>query len=290
MGIAGCQGPQPGAPGVVVGENTITLEQLASQLGLRIDKRDDTFVIMKNAANTVILFTNTDGRFFVNGKPVGSVGVVKESGGVFYVSATLVDQIRPLLSSGAPEKPVVKPRRKTTGLVVIDAGHGAHDPGTISPTGIQEKTINLRVAAKVARLLEQRGIGVVMTRWQDQYLELEDRAAIANPRNADLFVSIHADSAPSSSAQGFTVYVAPAASAHAYQAAQAINQAMERTGMDNRGIREEDFRVLVKTNGPAVLIELGYLSNAQDATRLADDGFRDRLAQAIADGIQAFLQ
>ena len=60
--------------------------------------------------------------------------------------------------------------------------------------------------------------------------------------------------------------------------------------MDNRGIREEDYRVLVKTNGPAVLIELGYLSNAQDAARLADDSFRDRLAQAIADGIQAFLQ
>lgn len=290
MGIAGCQGPQPGAPGVVVGENTIPVEQLASQLGLRIDKRDDTFVIMKNAANTVILFTNTDGRFFVNGKPVGSVGVVKESGGVFYVSATLVDQIRPLLSSGVPEKPVVKPRRRTTGLVVIDAGHGGHDPGTISPTGIQEKTINLRVAAKIARLLEQRGIGVVMTRWQDQFIELEDRAAVGNQRNADLFVSIHADSAPSSSAQGFTVYVATAASTEAYQAARAIDQAMERTGMDNRGIREEDYRVLVKTNGPAVLIELGYLSNAQDAARLADDSFRDRLAQAIADGIQAFLQ
>lgn len=290
IGIAGCQGPQPGAPGMIVGENTITVEQLASQLGLRIDKRDDTFVVMKNAANTVIVFTNTDGRFFVNGKPVGSVGTVKESGGIIYLSATLVEQIRPLLSSGVLEKPSVKPRRKTTGLVVIDAGHGGRDPGAISFSGIQEKNINLRVAAKIARLLEQRGIGVVMTRWQDQFIELEDRAAIGNQRNADLFVSIHADSAPSSSAQGFTIYVATAASVQAYQAAQAINQAMERTGMNNRGIREEDYRVLVKTNGPAVLIELGYLSNVQDAARLADDSFRDRLAQAIADGIQAFLQ
>lgn len=267
----------------------MTIEQLASQLGLRIDKRDDTFVIMKNAANTVIVFTHTDGRFFVNGKPAGSVGAVKRSGEAVYVPTTLVEQIRPLLRSSVPEKPGVKPH-KTTGLVVIDAGHGAHDPGTISPGGIQEKNINLRVAAKVANLLEQRGIGVVMTRWKDEYIEKDERAAIANRRNADLFVSIHSDSAPSSSAQGFTVYVATAASADAYRAAHAINQAMEKTGMNNRGVREEDYRVLVQTDGPAVLIELGYLSNAQDAARLADDSFRDRLAQAIADGIQAFLK
>lgn len=60
--------------------------------------------------------------------------------------------------------------------------------------------------------------------------------------------------------------------------------------MNNRGIREEDYRVLMKSKGPAVLIELGYLSNPQDAARLADDRFRDRLAQAIADGIQAYLK
>ncbi len=289
LGIAGCQGPQRPVPGVIVREDTITIEQLALRLGLGIEQRDDTFVVMKNAANTVIVFTHTDGRFFVNGKPMGNVGAVKQSADTVYVPATLVEQIRPLLRSAVPEQPTVKPQ-KTKGLVVIDAGHGAHDPGAISPGGIREKDINLRVAAKIANLLERRGVGVVMTRWQDRFIELEDRAAVANQRNADLFVSIHADSAPSSSAQGFTVYVATAASANAYRAAHAINQAMEKTGMDNRGIREADYRVLVQTNGPAVLIELGYLSNAQDAARLADDGFRDRMAQAIADGIQTYLR
>jgi len=289
LGIAGCQGPQHGPPGLIVGENTIAIEQLASRLGLRIDKREDTFIVLKNAANTVIIFTHADGRFFINGKPAGSVGDVKKTGSTVYLPVTLMDQIRPLLQTGAPEQPAVKPG-KTAGLVVIDAGHGAHDPGAISPSGIQEKNINLRVAAKIANLLEQRGLGVAMTRWQDRFVELEDRAAFANQRKADLFVSIHADSAPSSSAEGFTVYVATAASADAYRAAHAINQAMEKTGMSNRGIREEDYRVLVKTNCPAVLIELGYLSNAQDATRLADDAFRDRLAKAIADGIQAYLK
>jgi N-acetylmuramoyl-L-alanine amidase len=139
-------------------------------------------------------------------------------------------------------------------------------------------------------LLEQRGIGVKMTRWQDQFIELEERIDIANRLNADLFVSIHADSAPSRDAQGFTVYIADGASRDARRAAQAINQAMAATGLDSRGIREADYRVLVQAEGPAVLIEMGYLSNPQDAFRLASDPFRDRLAQAIVEGILAYLR
>jgi len=289
LGLAGCQGPQRNAPGVVVGEDSTTIEQLALRLGMKIDKREETFVVLKNAANTVILFTHTDGRFFVNGKPMGTVGAVSKHGTTVHVPATLADQIRPHLRTAATERPTAT-RPTTKGVVIVDAGHGGHDPGTHSDTGIDEKDINLRVAAKVAKLLEQRGIGVVMTRWQDEYPELEERSAIANRRKASLFVSIHADSAPSRSAQGFTIYVAPGASAGAYRAAHAINQAMEKTGMNNRGIRENDYRVLVNTDGPAVLIELGYLSNPEDTARLSDDRFRDRLAQAIVNGIQAYLR
>jgi len=288
LGIAGCQGPQPTTPGgIVVGEDTITIEQLALRLGLRIEQRDETFVTMKNAANTVIVFAHTDGRFFVNGKPMGSVGSVTNDHGVIRVPSTLVDQIRPFLRTNVPQQPSTPARE---GAVIIDAGHGGHDPGTSSVTGQDEKNVNLRVAAKVARLLEQRGVAVVMTRWQDEYVEKEERAAIGNRRKAALFVSIHADSAPSSSAQGFTVYVSRSASSESYRAAHAVNQAMEKTGLNNRGVREADYVVLVQSKGPAILIELGYLSSPQDAARLSDDRFRDRMAQAIADGIQAYLK
>jgi hypothetical protein len=100
LAIAGCQGPGHKTPGVVVGEDTITIEQLALRLGLRIEQRDPAFVVMKNAANTVIVFTHTDGRFFVNGKPMGSVGSVTIDHGVVRVPATLPDQIRPFLRTG----------------------------------------------------------------------------------------------------------------------------------------------------------------------------------------------
>jgi len=289
LGTTGCVGPQRTGPGAVTGENMLTVEDLALRLGLRIEERDATFVVMKDAANTVIVFTHPDGRFFVNGKPLGSVGQIRREGDTVYVPETLLSQVRTgLLAPG--QEPPVRPPRRTRGVVVVDAGHGGHDPGTSSAAGVQEKIINLRVAAKVARLLEQRGVAVKMTRWQDQFIELEDRAGLANQLEADLFVSIHADSAPSPDAEGFTIYVANGASPETRRAARSISQAMARTGAASRGVREEDYRVLVHTHGPAVLIELGYLSNAQEAARLIQNAYQDRLAQAIVNGILSYLR
>ncbi len=293
--VAGCGQPQKTTPAARIREQTVTLDQLAARLGMRIQERDATFVVMRNTANTVIVFTHPDGRFFVNGRPAGSVGPVQKDGNTTYVLATLADQIEADLRSAPPLTPpvVVPPRRPTPRArltVVVDAGHGGQDPGTIGYGNLQEKDINLAVAHKVAALLQQRGIGVILTRSQDRFIELEERAAIANQHNADLFVSIHSDSAPNRSVEGFTVYVARGASSDSRQAAQAIQRSMSGTGSDNHGVREADYRVLVNTTCPAVLVELGYLSNATDARRLQDNGFQSRLAQAITDGILTCLQ
>lgn len=292
LGVAGCGQPQKQTPKPVATEQATTLEDLALRLGLQITERDETFVVLKNAANTVILFTHTDGRFFVNGKPMGTVGEVTKQGDTVYVSTFLIPKIRQYLRSAAPQPPVARPTppRKTKALVVVDAGHGGHDPGTISANGIREKGINLEVATRVAGLLQQRGVNVVMTRSDDRYPELEERADIANRRNADLFVSIHCDSNPDRSRQGFTVYVARAGSPEAHRVAGEINQAMAATGAESHGIREADYKVLVNTSGPAVLIEIGYLSNTQDCARLRDGAYQNRLAQAIATGILAALR
>ncbi len=289
--LTGCQNPQAGGvPGVVTTSHTISIEELARQLEMRVEDRDEGFVVLRDGRNTVLLFTHSDGRFFVNGKPIGPVGPVRNSGGTTYVSESLAAQIKPLLG-GAPVAPVrPQPRGVLRGDVVIDPGHGAHDPGTTSVTGVHEKIINYAVAAKVAAILQRRGIQVTLTRGREEYTELESRAAIANQRDADLFVSIHADSAPSPSAQGFTVYVAEAASADSQRAARNIARAMATTGLESRGVRREDYRVLVKTRGPAVLVEMGYLSNRQDAARLQNSAFQDKMAAAIATGIIDYLQ
>jgi N-acetylmuramoyl-L-alanine amidase len=291
---AGCEQPQKATPAVRIKEQTITLDELATRLRMRIEERDATFVVMRNAANTVIVFTQPGGRFFVDGKPIGSVGPVQRSDRATYVLATLADQIDSYLRRAAPQPPVVVPPRRPAPrirlTVVVDAGHGGQDPGTIGYGNVYEKDINLAVARKVAALLEQRGIGVLLTRSQDRFIELEERAAIANRHDADLFVSIHSDSAPNRSVEGFTVYVARGASADSRQAAQAITRSMSGTGSDSHGIREADYKVLVQTTCPAVLVELGYLSNAADARRLQDNAFQNRLAQAISEGILTCLQ
>jgi N-acetylmuramoyl-L-alanine amidase len=292
LAAAGCQEPQQKVHSVAFEEHVTTIDDLAARLGLRVTERDEAFVILKNAANTVLIFTSTDGRYFINGKPAGSVGTVKKVGSTVYVPETLISAIRPYLRIGGPEQPpvTVRPRPKTgTAVVIVDAGHGGKDPGTLIG-GATEKYIDLQVAAKVAALLQQRGVTVVMTRERDQFIELEERAEVANRRNTDLFVSIHSDSAPDHGISGFTVYVAREASRESRRAAQSIATAMARTGSDSRGIREADYKVLVLTTCPAVLIEVGYLSNPLDARRLQDNAFQIRLAQAIVEGILSYLQ
>jgi N-acetylmuramoyl-L-alanine amidase len=291
-GLAGCQQPQKQTPRIAVSEHATTIEDLALRLGLRIEERGESFVILKNAANTVLIFTHTDGRFFVNGKPMGPVGRVKNEGGTLYVSDFLIPQIRENLSSAAPQPPVTRPAPtpRTRGLVVIDAGHGGSDPGTTSAGGFYEKDINLQVALRVAALLEQNGIGVLMTRRDDRYPELEERANLANDHNADLFVSIHCDSNPDRSRQGFTTFIARSASREANQVAGRINEAMAATGSDSHGTREADYKVLVNTRCPAVLVEIGHLSNSQDASRLRNPAWQNRLAQAIVTGILEYLR
>ncbi len=289
LAAAGCHAPQRSTPHVVLDERTISIEDLAVRLGLRLDEQNDTFAVLKNEANTVLIFTHADGRYFVNGQPVGSVGAVKKVAGTVYVSDTLVGQIRSRL--GAAEVPLPRTPIVLRGThVAIDPGHGGRDPGTIAVTGVYEKTINLAVAGKVAAELQRKGLTVTMTRQDDRYPELEERADMANRRNVDLFVSLHCDSAPNSGAQGFTIYLADAASSDALRAARVIGRSMESTGLDNRGIRRDNLRVLVRTKSPAVLIEMGYLSNAQEAAKLQNSAFQDRMASAIASGIVDFLQ
>jgi len=288
LGTIGCQGPQVTGPGgLIPSERTISVQQLANNLGLRMTDAADTHVVLKNSANTVLIFTYSGGQVYVNTKPIGPTGRVESISGVLYVSESLEAQIRAAMRTTTTT--TVRPPTKVSGCVVIDAGHGGQDPGATSCTGYYEKIVNLQVAAKVGRLLRQRGLKVVMTRESDYFIELEERAATANRNGAGLFVSIHSDSSEKSSLRGFTIYVARSASWAARQAATAIAREMAKTGLDNQGIRQADYKVLIYTDGPAVLVELGYISNYQEAALLRDSAFQDRLAEAIAEGIGEFL-
>ncbi len=288
--IVGCQKT---ADGPVIEDKVpptrqnISINGLAMALGLRVSESKPTHVTLKNSANTVMIFTLSGGKLYVNTRPIGDVGRVDRAGGQIYVSKSLIQRIRSAMRSAA-SAPGTRSRR-SSGTVVIDAGHGGKDPGATSVLGFYEKGINLSVAHKVARLLEQRGLRVKMTRTSDYFVELKDRAAIANRLRADLFVSIHSDSFPKSSRRGYTVYIAKSASSSSRRAANAIVRSMSGTGLNSFGVQTAGYHVLTGTRGPAVLVELGYLSNRREAALLRSSSFQNRLAQAVADGISDYF-
>ncbi|MHC4165731.1 MAG: N-acetylmuramoyl-L-alanine amidase family protein [Planctomycetota bacterium] len=290
LSIAGCGQPSQGPiveDASTLTPQTVTIYELAGLLGLRVSQSTPTHVKLKNSANTVMLFTVSEGRVYVNAKPVGTIGTVEKTDGRIRVSRSLVSQIRPAL-----QKPASGPLVRVNGssrCIVIDAGHGGKDPGATSILGGYEKSINLKVARKVASLLSERGFKVRMTRSSDRFIELEDRAAIANRLRADLFVSIHSDSFPKSSRRGYTMYVARSASRHSFRAASAIARSMSRTGLGSHGTQTADYKVLIGTRGPAVLVEMGYLTNRREAALLRSPSFQTRLAEAIADGISDYF-
>lgn len=271
--------------------STVSISELGRSLNLSVSESKPTHVTLKNQANTVMIFTVSGGKVYVNSRPITIVGTVKRIGGLTYVSRSLINQIRSAMKTYVPvPAPSHKPSRgRLSGTVVIDAGHGGKDPGAKSVLGFYEKDINLSVARKVAWTLEQKGLRVKMTRTDDYYPELEERAAIANRLNADLFVSIHADSFPKSSRRGYTVYVAKAASSSSRQAARSIARTMSGTGLNSFGVQTANYHVLTGTCGPAVLVEMGYLTNRREAALLRSSSFQNRLAHAIADGITSYF-
>jgi len=176
-----------------------------------------------------------------------------------------------------------------SGHVVLDPGHGGRDPGATSPHAPHEKIINLAVARKVARRLRRQGCRVTMTREGDAFVSLDQRASIANRLNADLFVSIHCNSSRDGGARGYEVYVAGGASSASRSAARSVEGALSGAGIRSRGIKTANYHVLTNTTVPAILIELGFLSNAAEADRLTDPATQDRLADRIARGIRSTL-
>lgn len=171
--------------------------------------------------------------------------------------------------------------------ICIDAGHGGKDPGACAG-GIREKDIALAMALKIGALLTD--CEVVYTRTEDVYVGLSERARIANRAKADLFVSVHCNSAPSASVNGMEVYVHTTRSAASTRAAHAIyDRLLSASGLRGRGVKVNDYAVLRETAMPAVLVELGFISSSDDRSKLVSDEWQYEAAEAIAQGIKEVL-
>ncbi|MFH7319527.1 N-acetylmuramoyl-L-alanine amidase [Desulfurivibrio sp. D14AmB] len=235
---------------------------------------------------------------------------------------------------GAPPPPLSLAQQLGLGVrrVVIDPGHGGRDPGAISPSGIMEKDVTLRVAKLLATALKQRlGSEVILTRDRDIFLPLEERTAIANSRDADLFISIHVNSAPNRGARGVETYILDmvasddeamrvaarenASSARSFSdlqniVHQLINNAKLQESVhlanmvhetvveslrqtyggriNDRGIRRAPFVVLIGARMPALLVEVGFISNPEEEHLLTDEQYLNQLAASIAEGVRQY--
>jgi N-acetylmuramoyl-L-alanine amidase len=212
--------------------------------------------------------------------------------------------------------------------VVIDAGHGGHDTGTIGPGGYTEKELVLDVATRLKTLIEtEMGAEVVMTRTDDSFIPLESRTVIANQQQADLFISIHANSSQERSVHGVeTYYLNFTSSREGLETASRENAASERSihelqdlvkkimlrdkldesrelaehiehalaarkgsGVD-RGVKQAPFVVLIGANMPSILAEICFISNPQDEKSVKKPDGRQAIADSLFEGVKSYAE
>ncbi|MGB3636072.1 MAG: N-acetylmuramoyl-L-alanine amidase [Rivularia sp. (in: cyanobacteria)] len=188
-------------------------------------------------------------------------------------------------------KPAAKPKPAPTGriVVMIDPGHGGKDPGAIGIGGLREKDVILPISKKVAEILRKNGVNAVLTRNTDYFVSLKGRVVMSERRDADLFVSIHANSMGLSrpDINGLEVYYYNSGKSLADAVRKGITRKVK---IRDRGIRRARFYVLRKTSMPAILVETGYVTGREDASKLKQTSFRNQMAEGIADGILRYLK
>ncbi|MFZ4601082.1 MAG: N-acetylmuramoyl-L-alanine amidase family protein [Caulobacterales bacterium] len=230
---------------------------------------------------------------------------------------------------GVEPKATIPPGRKGKKTVVVDAGHGGRDPGALAASGAYEKDVTLAAALALREALEARGLRVVLTRDSDEFLELPERVRRARAADAALFISLHADSSPNKTAEGASIYTLserggarakslapqhdweldlpdPPKSAQVHdilldlaqretknQSADFAQVAVRHLGgvaplLPNTR-RNAGFFVLLAPDVPAILLEMGFMTNAVDEKRLTNPRQRKKMMEALADAAAEFL-
>ncbi|MCG5102801.1 N-acetylmuramoyl-L-alanine amidase [Oceanobacillus alkalisoli] len=167
--------------------------------------------------------------------------------------------------------------------IVLDAGHGGRDPGAIGLGGVYEKELVHQTTNQIAQTLRNHGATVIETRTSDYYLSLDERADLSNAYNTDAFISIHYNSFPVVSVQGFnTFYYTEAGHQLGRHVHSSISSAVP---LANRGLGQAGYKVLRNTNAPAILLELGFITSPYDLSVIQTADYQQTVADKIAKGL-----
>ena len=185
--------------------------------------------------------------------------------------------------------------------ITIDAGHGGNDSGAIGPTGVTEKSVTLRVALALQKILASEGATVYMTRTTDTEVspkgadasdieELQARCDVANQHDSDIFISIHMDSFTNGAAKGTTGYYYALGSKKSRDLADKVRAGViDQIGTSSRGTQSCNFYVVKHTDMPATLVEVAFISNPTEEKLMNSEDGVQKAAQGIADGIADFF-
>jgi N-acetylmuramoyl-L-alanine amidase len=191
-----------------------------------------------------------------------------------------------------PRQPQITPRRslrKGKIVVIIDPGHGGKDSGAIGIGGVLEKDVILPISKRITEVLERNGIQVIMTRDSDYFVTLPGRVTMAERANADVFVSIHANSAGANRPEvsGLETYHYDSG----LRLAQIVHsKILQSLNVRDRKVRKARFYVLRKTSMPSILVETGFLTGRDDVAKLRTSAYQNQMADAIAQGILQYLK
>lgn len=212
-------------------------------------------------------------------------------------------------------RPILFQKPNRLYCIVLDPGHGGRDMGCQSlREGLDEKVLTFDLAKRVQTLLLKRGYRVHLTRYNDVFVPLEDRVALAKKYNADLFLSIHFNTVPQTYVQGIETYIVPPlneassgrdtliAADREYSSGIAQNPwnvlfgyclqstLIKSLHADDRGLKRARFKVLKEQTCPAALIECGFFSHAGELDKIKTTAYRDQIATAIVDAIGTYQQ
>lgn len=192
--------------------------------------------------------------------------------------------------------------RTETARVILDAGHGGRDPGKVGVNEVLEKDINLAIVLKIQKLLEEEGITVMLTRTEDTRLDengqeyskmadMESRVQMINEVRPEMVVSIHQNSYGSEEIKGAQVFYYTD-SEESQQMAEIMQESLRTIDPTNdRQIKADStYYMLKKTEVPTLIVECGFLTNWEEAEKLADEVYQEEMAKAIVDGIKKCLE
>ncbi len=301
----------------------------------------DTFVSRIRVAQPVagmtrvVLQTKADSTFSVSLEPnpyrlvveVRKIGAAPKGAVNLFPNSGEAEKNKLAIVVPPPTKEDLQLRARVPKMrIVVDAGHGGWDLGTVGRRGLLEKDLVLEISKRLGMLLESRlGMDVIYTRPDDNYITLDERAAIANQSQADLFVSVHANYSDLPSARGVETYYTNFFSApgskdvdtHSSGAKNAVTPTLspadlherieqsrrlatsvqrslygtlsaENPGLRDRGIKEAGFVVLTESAMPGILAEVSFVSSPTDEQKLRSDGYREQIAEALYRGIARY--